>query len=121
MHLRPATTRDLHRLTEITVTSLRDDPTFDYMWRYEKEYPEDNYYFWELQLTQDIYNERYSFIVAVTDEKDDFGDDVPLDLPIAYGIWERLGSDNYAKEFRRRKNTWHNMFDSTLNTKTTTD
>lgn len=112
MHLRPATTRDLHRLTEITVSSLRDDPTFDYMWRYRKEFPEDNYFFWQVQLTDDIYNERYNFIVAVTDEHDDFGDDVSLDLPVAYGIWERLGTSETAKMWRKRKNTWQNMFDS---------
>jgi hypothetical protein len=31
MRLRLATTRDLHRLTEITTTSLVDDQTYDYV------------------------------------------------------------------------------------------
>ena len=32
MHIRLATTRDLPRLTWITVTSLVNDPAFDYLW-----------------------------------------------------------------------------------------
>lgn len=112
MHIRPATTRDLHRLTDITVTSLRDDPTFPYMWRHYEQYPEDNWFFWQVQLTDDLYNERYNFLVAVTDENDDFGEGVINDLPIAYGIWERLGTSQSAKARRRMKNTWENVFDS---------
>lgn len=114
MHLRPATTRDLHRLTEITVSSLRDDPTFPYTWRYYEQYPEDNYFFWQIQLTKDLYNERYDFMVAVTDDKDNFGKGVPADLPIAYGIWERLGTSEIAKARRQARNTWENTFDSEL-------
>src|SRR4051812_35146557 len=112
MHIRPATTRDLHRLTEITVSSLRDDPTFPYVWRYFERYLEDNYYFWQVQLTEDLYNERYDFLVVVTDPSDDFGRDVALDYPIAYGIWERLGDSKAAQARRRAKDTWGNFFDS---------
>lgn len=111
MILRPATTRDLHGLTEITVSSLRDDPTFPYVWRYYEQYPEDNYFFWQVRLTEDLYNERNSFIVAVTEENDNF-EEVPLNYPIAYGIWERLGTSEAAKAIWRSKNTWQNLFDS---------
>ena len=31
MRVRLATTRDMHRLTEITTSSLIDDPTYDYL------------------------------------------------------------------------------------------
>jgi hypothetical protein len=51
--------------------------------------------------------ERYDFIVAVTDHEDEWQTG-PVDLPIAYGLRERLGSDDMAKKRRAIKATWMN-------------
>ncbi|OAL21879.1 hypothetical protein AYO20_11308 [Fonsecaea nubica] len=48
--LRFATARDIAAIARVCVESLPDDPTFDYLWRYRHEYPEDNYFFWLQRL-----------------------------------------------------------------------
>jgi hypothetical protein len=71
MRLRLATTRDLHRLTEITTTSLIDDPTYDYMWVKRKEYPEDNFFWWQLKLERHLYDKNSTFLVVEVDGEED--------------------------------------------------
>lgn len=114
MHIRLATTRDLHRLTTITVTSLKDDPAFDYMWRYRHEYPEDNFFFWQMKLKNWLYDKKTTFIVIVLDSGDP-GLDGGLTLTdtiISYAIWEREGISSEAKTIWAKKNTMHNIADS---------
>lgn len=114
MHLRVATTRDLHRLAEITTSSLKDDPAFDYMWPKWREFPEDNFFFWQLKLKSWLYDKTTLFIVAVTDAGDPGpkgeSEAIP-DTIISYCIWERFGNSNEAKRIYAEKNTWQNMLD----------
>src|SRR5438552_2109718 len=111
MKVRRANIRDLHALTEITVSSLQDDPTYGYMWPHRQSFPQDNYYFWNLSLKEDLFNEKICFMVAVTDGSDEF-DQVPDGTVISYGTWERVGSSRAAKERWSRKNTCSNIADS---------
>lgn len=113
MHTRLATIRDLHRLTTITVSSLQDDPAFDYMWRYRHQFPEDNFFFWQLTLERLIYDVKTVFLVMVLDANDTDlkTDDVP-DTIISYIIWVREGTSEEAKKRHAEKSTWLNMVDS---------
>ena len=70
MHIRLATTRDLPRLTWITVTSLVDDPAFDYLWPKRHEFPEDKFSFWQLQLKKWLYDPKKRFLVMVLEAQD---------------------------------------------------
>ena len=117
MHIRLATTRDLHRLAQITVTSLVDDPAFDYMWPKRREFPEDNFFFWQLRLKEWLYDPRQTFLVMVLD-----AGDLPLvagkqqvgvrDTIVSYVIWERLGHSSVARRRWAGKDTWLNLLDS---------
>jgi len=80
MHPRLATTRDLHRLTAITVSSLPDGQAFDYMWPYRHQYPEDNFFFWQLKLQEWLYDKKCTFIVMVLDNDDES----PLATPLSH-------------------------------------
>jgi hypothetical protein len=117
MHIRSATTRDLHRLANITVTSLPDDPTFDWMWPHRREYPEDNFFFWQFRLQSLLYDKKFVFIVMVLDDDDeDAGLASRIDAPpgtiISYGIWGRFGKSKAAKKRWKAKNTLLNIVDS---------
>ncbi|CZT48097.1 uncharacterized protein RSE6_08750 [Rhynchosporium secalis] len=61
MYIRGATARDLHRLAEITITSLKNDPAFDFMWPYRHEYPKDNFFFWQQTLQSWLYDKISPF------------------------------------------------------------
>lgn len=115
MHIRLATTRDLHRLAQITVTSLVDDPAFDYMWPKRQEFPEDNFFFWQLQLQQWLYDPKKTFLVMVSDAEDPpIGGKTVLvpDTIVSYVVWERLGHSSAARHRWAEKDTWHNLLDS---------
>ena len=117
MHIRLATTRDLHRLAQITVTSLIDDPAFDYMWPKRHEYPEDNFFFWQLQLQKWLYDPKQTFLVMVCNADDDppgveKSVVVPDDTIVSYVIWERLGHSSVARRRWAQKDTWQNLLDS---------
>jgi hypothetical protein len=117
MHIRLATTRDLHRLAAITVSSLPDDPAFDYMWPHRHEYPEDSFFFWQLKLQDWLYDKKFTFIVVVLDAGDkgpDAKDEVVPDTIISYAIWKRDGSSKEAKAIWAKKNTILNIIDSKL-------
>ena len=121
MHIRLATTRDLHRLAQITVTSLIDDPAFDYMWPKRHEFPEDNFFFWQLQLQKWLYDPKQTFLVMVFDADDppSVGEkpigEKPVVVPdtiVSYVIWERLGHSSVARRRWAQKDTWQNLLDS---------
>ena len=115
MYIRLATTRDLHRLTTITVSSLPDDPAFDYMWSYRHQYPEDNFIFWQLKLQEWLYDKKCTFIVMVLDNSDESSlatSEVARDTIISYAIWRRDGSSKEAKAIWAEKNTLLNIIDS---------
>jgi len=115
MHLRLATTRDLHRLTAITVSSLPDGQAFDYMWPYRHQYPEDNFFFWQLKLQEWLYDKKCTFIVMVLDNDDESPlatSEVARDTIISYAIWRRDGSSKEAKAIWAEKNTLLNIIDS---------
>lgn len=118
MRLRLATTRDLHRLTEITTTSLIDDPTYDYMWPKRKVYPEDNFFWWQLKLERHLYDQNSTVLVAEIDgQEDSKGAEKrpgPAALIISYGVWERFGCNKAARQRFAAKNTWMNALDSKL-------
>lgn len=125
MRLRIATTRDLHRLTEITTTSLIDDPTYDYLSPRRREFPEDNWTWMRLKLESLLYSKRSTFLVI---EIDGDGKEKapeasanyqagtppstePCTTIISYGIWVRMGNDERARKRFAAKNTWLNMLD----------
>lgn len=111
MRVRHATTRDLSRLTEITVTSLQDDPAFNYMWPHRFRFPDDNSFFWSIHLKELLYDPSMTFLVVELDDSDgDSEKPVPRTV-ISYGIWERIGSDRAARRRARAKNTWRNLLD----------
>jgi hypothetical protein len=115
MHIRLATTRDLHRLATITVSSLPDGRAFDYMWPYRRQYPEDNFFFWQLKLQEWLYDKKCTFIVMVLDDDDERSlgtSEVVRDTIISFAIWERDGSSKEAKAIWAKKNTMLNMIDS---------
>jgi hypothetical protein len=114
MHIRLATTRDLHRLAQITITSLIDDPAFDYMWPKRHEYPEDNFFFRQLQLKKWLYDPHQTFLVMVLDAEDlpiEKANVVPSTI-ISYAIWERVGRSTAAKDCWAKKDSWQNLLDS---------
>lgn len=115
MHIRLATTRDLHRLTTITVTSLPDDAAFDYMWQYRHQYPEDNFFFWQLKLQEWLYDKQCTIIVMVLEDDDEVplaNGEVVRDRIISHAIWRRDGSSREARAVWAKKNTWLNILDS---------
>lgn len=114
MHVRLATTRDLHRLAQITTTSLMDDPTFDYTWSKRHEFPKDNF-FWQLTLKECLYDPRQTFLVIVLDAADHAigeNENVVADIIISYAVWGRIGDSAAARRRREKKNTWQNLLDS---------
>ena len=115
MHIRLATTRDLHRLTQITVDSLVDDPAFDYVWAKRHEFPEDNFFFWQLTLKKWLYDPKQTFLVMVLGAQDpppSEGAPVIQDTIISYAIWDRLGHSKIARRRWAEKDTWQNLLDS---------
>ncbi|KAF1990071.1 hypothetical protein K402DRAFT_371027 [Aulographum hederae CBS 113979] len=119
MHIRPATARDIPRLTDITTTSLVDDKTYDYMWPHRHEYPEDNVFWWQLKIERHLYDKKAVFLVVETDPEDEKagGTDKatgPASVVISYIIWERIGCNKDARKRFAEKNTWLNVFDSTV-------
>ena len=115
MHIRLATTRDLHRLTQITVTSLVDDPAFDYVWSKRHEFPEDNFFFWQLQLKKWLYDPKQTFLVMVLGAQDPPPSEETPVIPhtiISYAIWDRLGHSEIARSRWAEKDTWQNLLDS---------
>lgn len=117
IRVREATSRDAHRLTEITVTSLPDDVTFDYMWPHRDEFPEDNFFFWQLNLEKHMHHKSHVFLVAeLVPDKEEALEKKPVAAPtiISYAIWIRHGRNAAARRLIAKKNTWLNMLDSTL-------
>ncbi|CZS90786.1 uncharacterized protein RCO7_06722 [Rhynchosporium graminicola] len=115
MYIRGATARDLHRLAEITITSLKDDPAFDFMWPYRHEYPEDNFFFWQQTLQSWLYDKKITFLVTVLDTSDcglESQIEIVPDTVISYAIWARHGNSNTARQRWRAKNTFFNNIDA---------
>ena len=151
IRLRPATTRDLHRVTEITTTSLIDDLTYDYMWPKRKQYPEDNFFWWQLKLERHLYDKRSVFLVVeiegsgpslsqsqscdipssgardvttsavTTADESQRQSQTPKSTIISYGIWIRMGSNQAARERFAKKNAWMNVLDGEHRTVLYTD
>lgn len=114
MHVRLVTTRDLHSLTEITVSSLQDDPPYDFMWPHLHEYPKDNFFFWQLKLEKLLYDKKTVFIVMVLDAGDKGPDTLATAVPdtiVSYAIWELDGSSKEARRKWNTKDTWMNVLD----------
>lgn len=93
MRIRPATTRDLCRLTDITVLSPQDDPAFDYMWPHRFKYQDNNSFFWSIYLKELLYDPRMVFLVVELDDSDADGEKQVPSTVDSYEIWERNGSD----------------------------
>jgi hypothetical protein len=120
---RPATTRDLHRLTVISTTSLIDDATYDYMYPYRGRFPEDNFTWFQLRLQKLLYDKRTTFLVIEIDGdgskvesypyqgEPNGAQEAPNSTIISYAVWIRMGCDAAAKQRMKEKNTWMNMLD----------
>jgi len=115
--IRPAIFPDLARIARVAVNSLPDDPTFDYLWSYRREYPEDNYFFWQQTLKGHLFNPRFTLLVAtlntspsptLTSEKNTQYTVAQVETIIAFGLWERNGQSRAARKRCRERNTCYN-------------
>ena len=66
--VRQASLVDLTRITEVCLQGLPDDPTFDYLWRYRLQYPDDNNFFWQQRLKANLFDAKRVVLVAVMEE-----------------------------------------------------
>ena len=66
--VRRASPIDLTRITEVCLQGLPDDPTFDYLWRYRLQYPDDNRFFWQQRLKTSLFDAKKVMLVAVLKE-----------------------------------------------------
>ncbi|PVH80967.1 hypothetical protein DL98DRAFT_515093 [Cadophora sp. DSE1049] len=84
------------------------------MWPHHRQFPEDNFFFWQLKLQDWLYDKKFTFIVMVLDEGDagpDSKEDVIVDKIISYAIWKRDGRSKAAKAIWAKKNTTLNTID----------
>jgi hypothetical protein len=97
---RLAELRDLPRVMTVCLASLPDDPTFEFIWRYWRQYPDDNHFFW-LQVFKDyLYNPKITFLVAeeVTSSNNKREDRVEAVATIvAFALWESNGKRAMAQ------------------------
>jgi len=111
--VRPAVFPDIARITQVCIKGLPDDPTFDYLWSHRHEYPDDNYFFWLQRLKANLFDPRYTMLVAVHRENPPLSPSCPqtvaVETIIAFALWERNGSSSAAKKRVRGRNTWSNM------------
>ena len=71
MVVRQASLVDLTRITDICLQGLPDDPTFDYLWRYRLQYPDDNSFFWQQRLKTSLFDAKRVVLVAIMKESVD--------------------------------------------------
>lgn len=93
--IRPAQIRDLPRITTVCLAGLPDDPTFGFLWRYAREYPDDNYFFWLQRFKDDLYDPKKTFLVAVESASDRHKDEErgeARETIAAFAVWELNGT-----------------------------
>ncbi|KAF8545249.1 hypothetical protein BDD12DRAFT_637208, partial [Trichophaea hybrida] len=109
---------DIARITQVCVKGLPDDPTFDYLWSHRREYPDDNYFFWLQKFKANIFDPRYTMLVAVHRENSSLSTSpsktAAIETIIAFALWERNGSSGAAKKRFRGRDTWSNMLNRWL-------
>ena len=66
--VRQASLVDLTRITDVCLHGLPDDPTFDYLWRYRFQYPDDNQFFWQQRLKANLFDAKKVVLVAISKE-----------------------------------------------------
>jgi hypothetical protein len=92
--IRQAELRDLPRITTVALASLPDDPTFEFMYRYRRQYPDDNYFYWLQVFKTYLYDPKLTFLVAeevasLDNKREDRGEAVATIF--AFALWERNG------------------------------
>jgi len=92
--VRLAELRDVPRVTTVALASLPDDPGFEFIWRYRRQYPDDSQFFWLQVFKHYLYHPKITLIVAeevasVEEKREDRGEAVAT--IIAFALWERNG------------------------------
>ncbi|KIW76137.1 hypothetical protein Z517_10882 [Fonsecaea pedrosoi CBS 271.37] len=95
--LRFATARDIAAIARVCVESLPDDPTFDYLWRYRHEYPEDNYFFWLQRLKGNLFDPDMTCLVVAKPHYKGAEETV-----VSVGLWRRHGSTQAARQWQKQ-------------------
>jgi hypothetical protein len=90
--IRLAELRDIPRITTVCLASLPDDPSFNFLWRYRHQYPDDSYFFWLQTFKGILYHPSVTFLVAeepgpIDCEREDRGEAVATIF--AFAIWVR--------------------------------
>ena len=85
--LREASVRDIAAIARVCVESLPDDPTFDYLWRYRWQYPEDNYFFWLQRLKANLFDPKMASLVITKPQH--HGSEETI---VSFALWKRHGS-----------------------------
>ena len=92
--VRLAELRDVPRVTTVALASLPDDPGFEFIWRYRRQYPDDSQFFWLQVFKHYLYHPKITLIVAeevasLEEKREDRGEAVAT--IIAFALWERNG------------------------------
>ncbi|KAF8545283.1 hypothetical protein BDD12DRAFT_1391 [Trichophaea hybrida] len=114
--IRPAVFPDIAEITQICIKGLPDDPTFNYLWSRRHEYPNDNYFFWLQKFKANLFDPRYTMLVAVHQKNPtpSFQKTEAIETIISVALWERNGSSSAAKKRARERNTWGNKLNRGL-------
>jgi hypothetical protein len=94
--IRLAELRDLPRVVTVALASLPDDPTYEWMWRYRRQYPDDHQFFWLQAFKYYLYEPNITFLVAeevapLKEKREDRGE--ALATISAFALWERNGKN----------------------------
>ncbi|KAA8914879.1 hypothetical protein FN846DRAFT_915541 [Sphaerosporella brunnea] len=110
--VREAILPDLARIATICIESLPDDPTFDYLWRYRHRYAADNHFFWLQKLKEQMFDPRYTMMVAVLYSS---AAEKPMaETIISFALWERNGNTRAARKWVRERKTLNNRLHNLL-------
>jgi len=115
IEIREADSPDIACIARVAVKSLLDDPTFDYLWSNRLRYPEDNYFFWLHTLKGHLFDPHFTMLVATIKPLSPVvtthctTTTQPVEMIIAFGLWERNGRSAASGKRHQECNTWYNF------------